>query len=314
MQVPLVDLKAQYAQIKPEIDAAVQRVLDHTGFILDSEVASFECAFADSVGAEFAVGVASGTAALRLALLACGIEPGDEVITVAHTFFGTAEAISQIGARPVFVDIDLETYTIDMNRVEDELRRRSRDRRSAENGRVRAIIPVHLYGQPANIDALMDIARRYELWVIEDAAQAHGAKYRGRRSGGTGHLTCFSFYPAKNLGAYGDAGMVTGNDEAMLAKVRSLRDHGRVGKYEHQEVGWAERLDALQAAILGPSSPIWRHGWKPDAPTPACTTRCWLTSRSLHPTSRLKRTTHTTCTLSARAIATRCSAGSSQRE
>jgi len=248
MQIPLVDLKAQYAQIKPEIDAAIQRVLDHTGFILGQEVANFEQAFAEYVDAKDAVGVASGTAALRLALQACGIQPGDEVITVAHTFFATAEAISQIGARPIFVDIDPQTYTIDPNWVEDELNKRS-------DGRLRAIIPVHLYGQPADMDALVDIAQRHDLWVIEDAAQAHGAKYKGRRCGSIGHLACFSFYPSKNLGAYGDAGMVTGNDEALLAKVRRLRDHGRTRKYEHQEIGWGERLDALQAAILGAKLP-----------------------------------------------------------
>ena len=248
MQIPLVDLKAQYARIKPEIDTAIQRVLDHTGFILGEEVANFERAFADYVGAKGAVGVASGTAALRLALLACGIGPGDEVVTTAHTFIATAEAISQIGARPIFVDVDPQTYTIDPNRVEDELNKRNDDR-------IRAIIPVHLYGQPADMDAIMDIARRYDLWVIEDAAQAHGAEYKGQRCGSIGHLVCFSFYPGKNLGAYGDAGMVTGNDEELLAKVCSLRNHGRTSKYEHQEVGWGERLDAVQAAILGAKLP-----------------------------------------------------------
>lgn len=250
MRIPLVDLKAQYARIRPEIDAAIQRVLDHTGFILGEEVANFEQAFADYVGAKGAVGVASGTAALRLALQACGIGPGDGVITAAHTFFATAEAISQIGARPIFVDIDAQTYTVDPNQVEDEVEKRNSGQRSAVGGRIRAIIPVHLYGQPADMNAVMDIARRYELWVIEDAAQAHGAEYKSRRCGSIGHLACFSFYPGKNLGAYGDAGMLTGNDEALLARVRRLRDHGRTSKYEHQEVGWGERLDALQAAIL----------------------------------------------------------------
>lgn len=243
MRIPLVDLKAQYAQIKLEVDAAIQRVLDHTGFILGEEVSNFEQAFAAYVGARGAVGVASGTAALRLALQACSIGPGDEVITTALTFIATAEAISQLGARPIFVDIDPRTYTIDPNQVEDLVSKR--------NGRrLKAIIPVHLYGQPADMGAIMDIAQRHGLWVIEDAAQAHGAEHNNKRCGTIGHLACFSFYPGKNLGAYGDAGMVTGNDEVLLAKVRSLRDHGRTGKYEHQEIGWGERLDALQAAVL----------------------------------------------------------------
>ena len=244
MQVPLVDLKAQYLSIKPEIDAAIQRVLNHTGFILGQEVAAFEQTFAQYVGAKGAVGIASGTAALNLALLACGVGPGDEVITPAHTFIATAEAISQTGARPVFADIDPRTYTLDPNCVEDAL-----------SPRTRAIIPVHLYGQPADMAPMLDIARRKSLWLIEDAAQAHGAEYQGKRCGSIGHLACFSFYPGKNLGAYGDAGAVTGNDEALLAKVRKLRDHGRTSKYEHDEIGFGERLDALQAAVLSTKLP-----------------------------------------------------------
>lgn len=257
MQIPLVDLKAQYVQIKPEVDAAIQRVLDGSNFILGLEVANFEQAFADYVGTPVpAVGVASGTAALRLALQACKIGPGDEVITTAHTFFATAEAISQVGARPIFVDIDEKTYTLDPNQVEDEIRkRRQASQATSPNGGVRAIVPVHLYGQSADMDALMEIARRYDLWLIEDAAQAHGAEYKGRRCGSIGHLACFSFYPGKNLGAYGDAGMVTGRDEVLLGRVRCLRDHGRTSKYEHQEVGWGERMDALHAAILSVKLP-----------------------------------------------------------
>lgn len=239
MRIPLVDLKAQYASIKPEIDAAIQRVLDSTSFILGQEVADFECAFAEYVGVKGAVGVASGTAALQLALLACGVGPGDEVITTAHTFIATAEAISHTGARPVFVDIDPRTYNLDPNRVEDAI-----------TSRTRAILPVHLYGQPADMDPLLDIAQRRGLWLIEDAAQAHGAEYKGRRCGSIGHLACFSFYPGKNLGAYGDAGAVTGNDETLLTKVRKLRDHGRTSKYKHDEIGFGERLDAIQAAVL----------------------------------------------------------------
>ncbi|MDT4969360.1 MAG: hypothetical protein QOJ64_4097 [Acidobacteriota bacterium] len=244
MTIPLVDLKAQYAGIKPEIDAAIQRVLDNTSFILGREVLEFEQKFADHVGAKGAVGVASGTAALHLSLLACGVGPGDEVITAAHTFMATAEPIAQIGAKPVFVEIESDTYNIDPKRAEQAI-----------TPRTKAIIPVHLYGQPARLDDLLEIARRHKLWLIEDAAQAHGAEYKGRRCGSIGDLGCFSFYPGKNLGAYGDAGAVTGNNEELLAKVRKLRDHGRTSKYEHDEIGFGERMDGLQAAILGAKLP-----------------------------------------------------------
>jgi dTDP-4-amino-4,6-dideoxygalactose transaminase len=240
IQIPLVDLKAQYQSIRPLVDAAIQRVIERSAFILGPEAAQFERAFAQYVGAKRAVGVASGTAALQLALLACGIGQGDEVITTAFTFVATAETISHTGAKPVFVDIDPRTYNLEPNRVE-----------AALTPRTRAIVPVHLYGQPAEMESLLDIARRHDLWLIEDAAQAHGAAYQGRRCGSIGHLACFSFYPAKNLGAYGDGGAVTGNDENLLAKVCKLRDHGRTSKYQHDELGYGERLDALQAAVLG---------------------------------------------------------------
>jgi dTDP-4-amino-4,6-dideoxygalactose transaminase len=243
-QIPLVDLKAQYKSIKPEIDSAIQRVLDNTSFIMGREVDNFDHAFANFVGAKGAVGVGSGTAALHMAMLACGIGQGDEVITAAHTFIATAEAISHTGARPVFVDIDPKTYTLDPNKIEDAI-----------TSRTRAIIPVHLYGQPADLDPLLEITRRRDFWLIEDAAQAHGAEYKQRRCGTIGDMACFSFYPGKNLGAYGDAGAVTGNDETLLTKVRKLRDHGRLTKYEHDEIGFGERLDALQAAILGAKLP-----------------------------------------------------------
>ncbi|MEW6207228.1 MAG: DegT/DnrJ/EryC1/StrS family aminotransferase [Acidobacteriota bacterium] len=244
IQIPLVDLKAQYISIKSEIDAAIQRVIDSSSFILGKPVADFERDFAAFVGATSAVGVASGTAALHLALLALGVGPGDEVITTAHTFIATAEPISQVGAKPVFVDIDPQTYNLDANLVE-----------AAITPRTKAIIPVHLYGQPAEMQHLRDIASRHHLWLIEDAAQAHAAEYGGRRTGSLGDLACFSFYPGKNLGAYGDAGAVTGCDESLLARVRRLRDHGRTTKYEHAEVGFGERLDALQAAILSAKLP-----------------------------------------------------------
>jgi dTDP-4-amino-4,6-dideoxygalactose transaminase len=244
MRIPLVDLKAQYASIKPNIDSAIQRVLDNTTFIMGEEVSIFEREFARFVDVKGAIGVGSGTAALHLVLLACGIGAGDEVITAAHTFIATAEAISSAGARPVFVDIDPRTYCMDPNLVE-----------AAITPRTRAILPVHLYGQPADLDPLLDIANRRNLFLIEDAAQAHGAKYKGRNCGTMGHAACFSFYPGKNLGAYGDAGAITSNDDALLSKVGKLRDHGSVTKYEHDEIGWCERLDALQAAILGAKLP-----------------------------------------------------------
>jgi dTDP-4-amino-4,6-dideoxygalactose transaminase len=243
-RVELVDLGAQYRSIRTEVDDAIQRVLDATSFILGDEVRAFEAAWADHVGAAGAVGVSSGTAAIELALRAFGIGPGDEVITTAHTFIATAEAVTNVGARPVFADIDPLTYGIDPDHVE-----------SLVTGRTKAILPVHLYGHPADLDALMAIAQRHDLVVIEDAAQAHGAEIGGRRIGSIGHAGCFSFYPGKNLGAYGDAGAVTSNDATVLDRVRRLRDHGRTTKYEHVEVGFAERIDALQAAILGAKLP-----------------------------------------------------------
>jgi dTDP-4-amino-4,6-dideoxygalactose transaminase len=237
--IPLVDLKAQYASIKSEVNAALQRVLDSTAFILGREVDDFERAFASYCEARHAIGVASGTAALHLALLACGVGPGDEVITTPHTFIATAEAISNTGARPVFVDIDPATYNLEPRLVE-----------AAISPRTKAILPVHLYGNPADMDALLEIAHRHNLRIVEDAAQAHGARYKGRRVGTFGAVGCFSFYPGKNLGAYGDGGAVVTNDAEVAARVRMLRDHGRCTKYEHESVGYGERLDALQAAIL----------------------------------------------------------------
>ncbi len=244
MTIPLVDLKAQYQAIKPEIDAAMQRVVANTQFILGKEVAEFEKNFAAYCRVRHCVGTDSGTAALHLALILGGIKPGDEVITTTHTFVATAEVISLIGARPVFVDIDPRTYNIDPNAIE-----------RAITPRTRAIIPVHLYGQPAEMEPILDIARKHNLRVIEDAAQAHGAEYRGRRAGSMGDIACFSFYPGKNLGAYGDAGALVTNDDDLAARARMLRDHGRKEKYAHQIVGYGYRLDALQAAILGAKLP-----------------------------------------------------------
>jgi len=245
-KLPLVDLKAQYGAIKPEIDAAIERVLQSTAFINGPDVSAFEAEFAQFCGVDHAIGVASGTAALQLALTAFEIGSGDEVITVAHTFCATAEAIVQAGARPVFVDIDPDTYTIDPAAVE-----------AAITPRTKAIIPVHLYGMPADMATINAIARAHNLIVIEDAAQAHGAQYRGRAAGALADAGCFSFYPGKNLGAYGDGGAVTTNNPEIAQRVFALRDHGRLrqpngkpSKYEHALIGFGERLDTLQAAIL----------------------------------------------------------------
>lgn len=238
-KIPLVDLHAQYETIKPEIDAAIQRTIDQTAFIMGPEARKFEAAFAEYCGVKHALGLDSGTAALHLAMLALGITAGDEVITTPHTFIATVEPITILGARPVFVDIDPRTYNLDPNRLE-----------AAITPRTKAIIPVHLYGQPAELDAILEIARRHHIPVIEDAAQAHGAEYRGTRVGVFGDMACFSFYPGKNLGAYGDAGALVTNDDALADKVRMLRDHGRTTKYEHEITGYGFRLDGIQGAVL----------------------------------------------------------------
>jgi dTDP-4-amino-4,6-dideoxygalactose transaminase len=237
--IPLVDLKAQYASIKPEIDAAIQRVLDSGQFTLGSEVAAFEEEFAAYSQAESGIGVNSGTSALHLALLAAGIGSGDEVITVPFTFVATASAIVYTGAKPVFVDIDPATFTMDPVALE-----------AAITPKTKAVIPVHLYGQPADMDPILAIARHHGLVVIEDACQAHGAEYKGRRVGGIGDMGCFSFYPSKNLGAYGEGGMVTTRNPEFTRKIRMLRDWGAERKYHHVLKGYNFRLDAIQGAVL----------------------------------------------------------------
>jgi dTDP-4-amino-4,6-dideoxygalactose transaminase len=219
-------------------------VLGHTGFIGGDEVKAFEAAFASYQRTAHCVGTASGTAALFLALKALGIGRGDEVITSPHTFIATAEAILQTGAVPVFVDIDPVTFNLDPSLIED-----------AVTPRTKAVVPVHLYGQIADMDAIMAVAQRHGLRVIEDAAQAHGAELNGRRAGAWGDAACFSFYPGKNLGAYGDGGAVCTHDSALAERIAKLRDHGRTSKYEHELVGYGERLDALQAAILAAKLP-----------------------------------------------------------
>ena len=238
--IPFVDLKAQYNSIKYEIDEAIQKVLDTTSFIMGEELRKFEEEFARFCDVKYAIGVANGSDALILALRACGISEGDEVITVPHTFIATTEAISNVGGKVVFVDIDSKTYTIDVSKMEEKITERTK-----------AIIPVHLYGQPADMDPILKIAKKYNLKVIEDAAQAHGAKYKGKKVGSIGDVACFSFYPGKNLGAYGDAGVVMTNNEEIVKKVKLLRNHGRITKkYEHEIEGYSSRLDNLQAAIL----------------------------------------------------------------
>lgn len=243
-KIPLVDLKAQYDRIKPEIDAAIARVIANTSFIGGKEVSDFEAAFAQYQQTKRCVGVASGTAALHLALEAVGVGFGDEVITTPHTFIATVEPIEQLGARTVFVDIDPTSFNIDPARIEEAITERTK-----------AIVPVHLYGQLAPMDEIMAIARRHGLRVIEDAAQAHGATRDGKRAGAWGDAACFSFYPGKNLGGYGDGGAVCTNDDLIADKIAKQRDHGRTSKYAHDEIGYGERLDALQAAILGAKLP-----------------------------------------------------------
>ncbi|HKP35550.1 MAG TPA: DegT/DnrJ/EryC1/StrS family aminotransferase [Pyrinomonadaceae bacterium] len=238
-RVPFVDLAAQYQSIRNEIDSAIARVIENTSFILGPEVEAFERAFAEYVSARFCVGLNSGTAALHLALLAAGIGAGDEVIVPANSFFATAEAVSVVGSTPIFVDADATSYTIDSGKIE-----------KAITPRTRAIIPVHLYGQPADLDPVFEIARRHNLLVVEDAAQAHGAEYKGRRVGALGDVGCFSFYPGKNLGAYGEGGAIVTNDEKLAHRVRLLRDHGSAQKYRHDIVGYNFRLEGIQAAVL----------------------------------------------------------------
>jgi dTDP-4-amino-4,6-dideoxygalactose transaminase len=237
--IPFVDLKSQYRSIRKEIDEAVARVLESGQYVLGTEVAAFEEEFAAYCHSPYGVAVNSGTSALHLALLAAGIGSGDEVITVSFTFVATVAAIHYVGAKPVFVDIDPESYTMDVSQIE-----------SVITERTKAIMPVHLYGQPADMDPILEIARRHNLVVIEDAAQAHGAEYKGRRVGGIGDLGCFSFYPGKNLGAYGEGGMVVTSNPEYARKMQMLRDWGQVRKYHHTMKGYNYRMEAMQAAIL----------------------------------------------------------------
>jgi dTDP-4-amino-4,6-dideoxygalactose transaminase len=237
--IPLLDLGAEYRELKTEIDAAIARVFESSQFILGPETAAFEEEFAAYCGVEHAIGVNSGTSALHLALLAAGIGPGDEVITVPFTFFATVATIGYAGATPVYVDIDPGTFNLDVRQIE-----------AAITGRTRAILPVHLYGQPADMDPILAIARRHKLVVIEDVAQAHGAEYHGRRTGSIGDMGCFSFYPTKNLGAAGEGGLVTTNNPEYAKTIRSLRSWGEEQRYYPVLKGYNYRLPGLQAAIL----------------------------------------------------------------
>ena len=239
MSVPFLDLKAQYRSIKKEVHDAINEVIEKTAFAGGPFVEQFETDFAGYCGTKEAIGVSSGTSALWLTMLAMEIGPGDEVITTPNTFIATCEAISYVGAKPVFVDIDQESHNIDPKKIE-----------AAITPKTRAIVPVHLFGQMADMDPIMAIAARHNLLVIEDACQAHGAEYRGRRAGTIGHAAGFSFYPGKNLGAYGEAGGVVTNDSALAKKIRILRDHGQSKKYYHEYVGWNGRMDGIQGAVL----------------------------------------------------------------
>ena len=250
MNIPFVDLKSQYESIKSEIDSVVSDVITKSAFIGGSYVKDFESAFAEFCNTKHCIGVGNGTDALCIALKAFDIGDGDEVITVANSFIAKSEAITMTGAKVAFVDIDEKTYNMDPNKLEDYLKKRLTPNASRQTPQPKAVIPVHLYGQPADMDPILEIARKHNLKVIEDAAQAHGAIYKDRTIGSIGDMACFSFYPGKNLGAYGDAGAIVTNDDELALKARMIANHGRIAKYDHEIEGVNSRLDGLQAAIL----------------------------------------------------------------
>ncbi len=239
MIVPVLDLKRQYHNIKEEINEAIGRVLESARFILGPEVLKLEKDMADFCGVKHGIGVANGTDALELVLKALGISEGDEVITTPFTFFASAEVVSKLGAKPVFVDIDKDTYLIDISKIEEKI-----------TGRTKAIIPVHIFGQACDMDRLADIAGKHGLYIIEDSCQAVGTGYKGRKVSSFGIAGCFSFYPTKNLGGYGDGGMIVTDNDELAEKIRILRGHGSKVKYYHKDMGYNSRLDELQAAIL----------------------------------------------------------------
>src|SRR5688572_13655014 len=239
MKVPFVDLKAQYLSLKDEFDAAISQVVSQTAFVGGRYAAAFESEFAEYLGVGHCVAVANGTDAIEIALKAVGIEPGDEVLVPANTFFATAEAVGNIGAIPVFVDCDAATYNIDAAKIEERI-----------TSNTKAIIPVHLYGLPADMDAIMPIASKHGFKVIEDCAQAHGATYKGRKVGSFGDAATFSFYPSKNLGAFGDAGAIVTNSAEVADSARLIANHGQPAKNRHTIVGRNSRIDGIQAAVL----------------------------------------------------------------
>ncbi len=238
-RIPFLDLPSQVLKIYSEVENKWDDILVNAGFICGKYVKEFEEKFANYLGAKFCIGVNSGTSALIVALMAIGLKPGNEVIIPVNTFIATAEAVSILGGKPVFVDIHPEYYTIDVTQIENKITERTK-----------AIIPVHLYGQCADMDPIMEIARKYDLWVIEDACQAHGAEYKGKKAGTIGHIGCFSFYPSKNLGAWGEAGAVVTNDEELAEKIKKIRNHGSRMKYYHEVVGGNFRMSEIQGAVL----------------------------------------------------------------
>lgn len=257
MHIPLVDLHAQFLSIKQKVMEEIENALDSMHLFLGPQSQGFENEFAQYCGTTYAVGLSSGTDALTLALRACNIGPGDKVITVANTFIATVEAIALVGAKPVFIDIDADTYTMDWRQLDQVL-----------TSRTRAIIPVHLYGHPVDMDPVLDFARKHGVRVIEDASQAHGATYKGKRVGGIGDIGCFSFYFSKNLGAYGEAGACVTNDVDLAASIRTYRDHGSLIRYRHETLGTNARLDEIQAAVLRVKLPYLEQ-WNADRQTHA---------------------------------------------
>lgn len=271
MNIPFLDLKTQFREIEHEVLPMVKEAMENAAFIGGPQVSGFEAEFAAFCDSKYGVGVNSGTDALRFALMAAGVGPGDEVITVPHTFIATTEAISQVGAKPVFVDIDPKTYNMDPSKLEDYLDKRFGGSSTSTQPQAsslkppasglkppasslkqgpKAVIPVHIYGQPADMDPILEIAKKKNLAVIEDACQAHGSLYKGKKSGSMGLVGCFSFYPGKNLGAYGEGGAVVTQSEDIANKIRMIRDHGQAKKYYHDMEGYNGRLDAIQAGVL----------------------------------------------------------------
>ena len=257
MNIPFLDLKTQFREIEHEVLPMVKEAMENAAFIGGPQVSGFETEFAAFCDSKYGVGVNSGTDALRFALMAAGVGSGDEVITVPHTFIATTEAISQVGAKPVFVDIDPKTYNMDPNKLESYLNKRFKENASglqppasSLKPRPKAVIPVHIYGQPADMDPILEISKKKSLVVIEDACQAHGSLYKGKKAGSIGLVGCFSFYPGKNLGAYGEGGAVVTQSEDIANKIRMIRDHGQAKKYYHDMEGYNGRLDAIQAGVL----------------------------------------------------------------